>query len=93
MVNGEGVPLPRFHLQPDEELVVGLEPDASSGTWNLRIELLLRVSERMLHRYGPIWLEPETIREAKPESLEEFIRETLAADGYTEESLDPEPRE
>lgn len=86
-MNGDGVLLPRFHLQPDEELIVGLDTDASEGTWSLRIELILRVSPHKVHRYGPVWLEPNTVDGADPDALEQLIRETLASHGYEEEAV------
>ena len=79
---------PQFHLRPDEELIVGVELDPSGESWNLRIELLLRVTDKMAHRYGPIWIDPETVEESDPEELEQLIRETLTATGYEEEPLE-----
>lgn len=89
-MNGDGVLLPQFHLRPDEELVAGVELDPAGQTWTLRMELLLRISDRTLHRYGPIWLEPDTIQDEEPEALERFIRETLTASGYTAEPVEPD---
>lgn len=85
----EGVLTPQFHLRPDEELIVGVEPDPSGESWNLRIELLLRVTQKMAHRYGPVWIDPETVEESDPDKLEQLIRETLTATGYEEEPLEP----
>ena len=84
----ERVMTPQFHLRPDEELIVGVELDPSGESWNLRIELLLRVSERMSHRYGPVWIDPETVAESDPDGLEQLIRETLTASGYEEEPVE-----
>lgn len=89
----EGVLTPQFHLRPDEELIVGVELDPSGKSWNLRIELLLRVTERMAHRYGPVWIDPDTVDESDPGDLEQLIRETLTATGYDEEPLEPNATE
>ena len=86
-MNGEGVLLPQFHLRPDEELVIGLDTDPSDGKWSLRIELLLRVGSHRVHRYGPVWLEPDSVEGADPDSLEQVIRETLASQGFEEETV------
>jgi len=88
-VNPDAVLTPQFHLRPDEELIIGVEADSSGMSWNLRIELLLRVSDTMLHRYGPVWIDPETIEGSDPDSLEDLIRETLTSTGYEEEPLEP----
>jgi len=85
----DGALTPQFHLRPDEELIVGVELDPSGESWNLRIELLLRVSERMAHRYGPVWIDPNTVEDSDPDALEQLIRETLTATGYEEEPLEP----
>ncbi len=92
-MNPDAVLTPQFHLSPDEELIVGVELDPSGESWNLRIELLLRVSEKMAHRYGPVWIDPETVEESDPDDLEQLIRETLTATGYQEEPVEPDANE
>jgi hypothetical protein len=84
----EGVPLPRFHLRPDEEILIGVDADPSGDHWNLRIELFLRVNDHTVHRYGPIWLDPSAVEDATPRSLEQLIRQTLVSAGYEVESCE-----
>ncbi len=89
----DGVLLPRFHLRSDEELVVGLDLAESGESWNLRFELLLKVSDKMAHRYGPVWIDPAAVEAVEPDKLEEAIRTTLAESGFASEPVESDTDE